>query len=208
MTRAKIKSVFFAVLLLALLACEALAQSITAPSSFKVGDDTVYNLVSGSGTLVSVSGSDPAVVYVYVSSGLVKITSTSGLTAPSTHNSSQWTGNSSIAFSGSISDVNAALASLSVQGSGSTISIHALPSGGVYNATNDHYYVLSTVSNIGWSAAKAAAEGSTIRTSQGYLVTLTSADEENFVITNLNLSTSVVYSTAWIGASDIANEGT
>ena len=144
----------------------ALAQSITAPSSFKVGDDTVYNLVSGSGTSVSVSGSDPAVVYVYASSGLVKITTTSGLTAPSTHNSSQWTGNSSIAFSGSISDVNAALASLSVQGSGSTISIHALPSGGVYNATNDHYYVLSTVSNIGWSAAKAAAEGSTIRTSQ------------------------------------------
>ena len=182
----------------------ALAQSITAPSSFKVEDDTVYNLVSGSGTSVSVSGSDPAVVYVYASSGLVKITTTSGLTAPSTHNSSQWTGNSSIAFSGSISDVNAALASLSVQGSGSTISIHALPSGGVYNATNDHYYVLSTVSNIGWSAAKAAAEGSTIRTSQGYLVTLTSADEENFVTNHLNLPVT----STWIGASDVASEGT
>ena len=186
----------------------ALAQSITAPSSFKVGDDTVYNLVSGSGTSVSVSGSDPAVVYVYASSGLVKITTTSGLTAPSTHNSSQWTGNSSIAFSGSISDVNAALASLSVQGSGSTISIHALPSGGVYNATNDHYYVLSTVSNIGWSAAKTAAEASTIRTSQGYLVTLTSSDEENFAITHLSLATSGLYCGTWIGASDNANEGT
>ena len=212
MTRAKIKSVFSAVLLLALLASEALAQSITSPSNFKVGDDTVYNLVSGSGTSVSVSGSDPAVVYVYASSGLVKITTTSGLTAPPTHNSSQWTGNSSIAFSGSISDVNAALASLSVQGSGSTISIHALPSGGVYNATNDHYYVLSS-SGLGWSAAKTAAEASTIRTSQGYLATLTTEAEHDFVTTYAGLPNGVWDGTGYaistfIGGSDIANEGT
>ncbi|MEX0503535.1 lectin-like protein [Alphaproteobacteria bacterium LSUCC0719] len=198
----------FAVLcLFGILDATALAQSITAPSSFKVEDNSVYNLVSGSGTSVSVSGSDPIVVYVYASSGLVKITTTSGLTAPSTHNSSQWTGNSSIAFSGSISDVNAALASLSVKGSSSTISIHALPSGGAYNFTNDHYYVLSTVSNIGWSAAKTAAEASSIRSSQGYLATLTSADEESFVTNHLNLATSGLYNGTWIGASDIANEG-
>lgn len=208
MTRAETKSVIFAVLVSALWACQALAQSITAPSNFKVDDNTLYNLVSGSGTPVSVSGSDPTVVYVYASSGLVKITTTSGLTAPSTHNSSQWTGNSSIAFSGSISDVNAALGSLSVQGSGSTVSIHALPSGGAYNATNDHYYVLSSISNIGWSAAKTAAEASTIRSSQGYLATLTTSDEESFVISHLNLATSGLYSGTWIGASDIANEGT
>ena len=59
------------------------AQSANVPTSTTyVADTTIYNLISASGTTVSVSGLDPLKVVVSASSGTLKITTTTGLSAP------------------------------------------------------------------------------------------------------------------------------
>ena len=52
----------------------ALAQVANVPTSMVgVADDTIYNLISASGTTVSVSGLDPLKVVLSASSGTLKI---------------------------------------------------------------------------------------------------------------------------------------
>jgi hypothetical protein len=72
-----------------------------------------------------------------------------------------------------------------------------------YYAGTGHYYeFVSVPGGITWSSAQSAAAGKKLYGLQGYLVTITSAGEQNFVNTKLNGST------AWMGASDVAVEGT
>jgi hypothetical protein len=67
---------------------------------------------------------------------------------------------------------------------------------------SDHYYeFVSVPGGITWSAAQTAAAGKQLYGLQGYLVTITSAGEQNFVNTKLNGTT------AWMGASDVSLEG-
>jgi len=82
-------------------------QSVVAPAQIIVGDDSQYNLVSANGGAVSVTGFDPAGVRISVAQGNVRITTTTGLTAPGSATSADWTGASSIAFEGTLADINA-----------------------------------------------------------------------------------------------------
>jgi gliding motility-associated-like protein len=66
---------------------------------------------------------------------------------------------------------------------------------------NGHYYEYISSTGITWGNAKTAAEGLRYFGLQGYLVTLTSLDESNFVISKL-------LGQGWLGASDNATEGT
>lgn len=66
-------------------------------------------------------------------------------------------------------------------------------------------YVSATSPRVSWSSARDAAAASTFLGMTGYLVTITSQAESDF-ITNHMLET--VTSSAWIGASDAATEGT
>ena len=78
---------------------ETYAQSANVPTSTTyVADTTIYNLISASGTTVSVSGLDPLKVVVSASSGTLKITTTTGLSAPTGYTSGQWSGAREIAF--------------------------------------------------------------------------------------------------------------
>ena len=52
-----------------------------------------------------------------------------------------------------------------------------------------------------WKNAKTAAEGKTFNGLKGYLATITSAEENAFILSKLP-------STSWIGANDVATEGT
>ncbi len=79
-----------------------------------------------------------------------------------------------------------------------TISFSIAP--GTYNPANGHFYQFFQDSGITWTAAKAAADASTIDGLKGYLATLTSAAENIFAF-------SKTQSTGWIGASDAANPG-
>ena len=153
------------VLLLACLAGlpmgSAYAQSVSAPTQMVVVDDTQYNLVSSFASAVSVSGFDPVAVRVEVPQGSLRITTTTGLTAPPSASSSDWTGASSIYFEGALVDVNAALASLEIRGSGQTISL-AAHHGYIYGAsTGSSYEIVTNAKN--WHSAKAEAETRTLK---------------------------------------------
>ena len=78
-----------------------------------------------------------------------------------------------------------------------TISLNnALPYSG-----NGHYYEFKTSSGITWTNAKTAAEGLNYFGLKGYLVTITSVEENAFCASKLS-------GQGWIGATDEAVEGT
>ena len=65
---------------------------------------------------------------------------------------------------------------------------------------NDHYYEFISTP-VTWDTALAAAAGSSHLGLTGYLATITSADEQTFIFTN------VTSSLAWLGGSDRTAEG-
>ncbi|MEA2088325.1 MAG: Ig-like domain-containing protein [Patescibacteria group bacterium] len=180
------------------------AATITMPSTLEA-DTTSYVLLSSSGTTSSVSGfSTDLIITLSVTSGTIKITTSTGLTAPTGYGSGDWTGSSTIAFEGSQTNVNNALATLSYQGSGSsstTLEASATPTGAAYNPDNGHYYKLSA-SGLNWDAAKIVASSSSFNGLTGYLATITSSSENDFVKSKVPQG-----SDAWYGASDAVAEG-
>lgn len=65
---------------------------------------------------------------------------------------------------------------------------------------NGHFYEFVEAKDISWSDAKAAAEARALYGMQGYLATITSAEENDFVAAKLA-------GNGWIGASDAGAEG-
>ncbi len=131
-----------------------------------------------------------------VGSGSLVMTTTTGLT---------FTGSpagSLVQFRGTLSDDNAALATLTyTRGSigSDTLRATIIEPGINYDSDNGHVYlVVSTVDD--WATAKAAADATSFKGAGGYLVTLTSAAESAFVVPLLT-------SDAWMGSSDAAVEG-
>ena len=177
------------------------AQSANVPTSTTyVADTTVYNLISASGTTVSVSGLDPLKVVVSASSGTLKITTTIGLSAPTGYTSGQWSGASEIAFEGTLSNVNSALATLQYRGAG-TITVSPTSSSILYySGTGNYYEFIST--NSSWTAAQSNANGKTYGSSTGYLATVTSAAEFTFIKNKAGLLNEI-----WLGGSDSGTEG-
>jgi len=73
------------------------------------------------------------------------------------------------------------------------------PANEFYNPVNQHIYALKTASAT-WTDADAAASASTRLGMNGYLTTVTSQSEQNFIQANAMFG--------WIGASDEVTEGT
>ncbi len=67
--------------------------------------------------------------------------------------------------------------------------------GDVYSNANSHFYKLN-VTTQDWQAAKLSAQSSSYFGMQGYLATITSANENNFIKSNMP------FSSAWLGGSD------
>ena len=185
--------------------------TVTMPSTLTT-DTTDFVLLSSSGTTPSISGyTGTLLVSAVASDGNIKVTSVTNLMQAagycdySSDNSSvpsQCTGNSltEIGFRGTQDDINNALATLSFKGDGAagspTITVAVTPAGTNYFSGNGHYYQLVT-GNINWINAKTAAEASTYEGLTGYLVTITSAAENNFIKNKIATNT-------WIGGSDDA----
>ena len=55
----------------------------------------------------------------------------------------------------------------------------------ILNPANGHYYDVVNSAGIGWFSAKTAALGMSHAGLQGHLVTITSAAEQNFIVSNL-----------------------
>ena len=68
-------------------------------------------------------------------------------------------------------------------------------------APNNHYYTY-VPGTISWFGALAGAAGLTLNGATGYLVTITDADENEFIKSNTTARN------VWIGASDQETEGT
>ena len=175
-------------------------------------DTTDFVLLSSSGTTPSISGyTGTLLVSAVASDGNIKVTSVTSLMQAagycgySSDNSSvpsACTGSSltEIGFRGTQDNINSALATLSFKGDGSagspTITVSVTPAGTNYFSGNSHYYKLVT-GNITWASAKSAAEASTYEGLTGYLVTISSEVENNFIKNKLATNT-------WIGGSDDA----
>ena len=187
---------------------------ISAPTNLYAIVASTTTAITG----VSVSGltaSDSYTVTITLNSGPsnsgFKISTTTGVTASTGYVLVADSLTSSTSFYGSQTNVNNALASLSYYsgagGSGPNIafSVGQTVAGIVYNSANGHYYLAQfggSYSAKTWTVAMTNAKATTYQGATGYLVTLNSAAEENFI--KANLSNSQNY---WIGASDSATEG-
>lgn len=167
-----------------------------------VGGTTVTGLTDGyiaiPGLTLAGTSSDPAIpVSLSVPRGQLSMTTTTGLTFTGSQTGT------SIAFQGSQSDLNAALATLRYRTTrAETVQLTAtLTSPGVvFFPGNGHMYeVINHGSSISWDDAKVAAEGLTKNGATGYLATITSQAENDYLLGKL-------IGDGWFGATDAATE--
>jgi hypothetical protein len=192
--------------ILFLLPITIFAQSISAPPgrTYQVstsGQDASGFVISGFTTqtlLTSISLVNPPAGTTF------NITTTTGLTAASGFTLS---GNKTrLVFTGTITNVNNALASLKIN-TGSTlgnvqISVATTenPTGYFYNGVNGHFYRPISQGTT-YTNARTLASQQTFKGQQGYLVTITSSDEDAFIYNN------VPQSQIWFALTDEAQEG-
>jgi hypothetical protein len=192
--------------ILFLLPITIFAQSISAPPgrTYQVstsGQDASGFVISGftaQTLLTSISLVNPPAGTTF------NITTTTGLTAASGFTLS---GNKTrLVFTGTITNVNNALASLKIN-TGSTlgnvqISVATTenPTGYFYNGVNGHFYRPISQGTT-YTNARTLASQQTFKGQQGYLVTITSPDEDAFIFNN------VPQSQIWFALTDEVVEG-
>lgn len=173
------------------------AASFTGGSNVSGAPNTTISItdlqVTGAGT------GDTVPVFLYVPNGSLSMTTTTGLT---------FTGASSgqrLYFSGTLTDVNTALATLKYTHSSTgtfTLEASIIGSGQIYDPSTQHIYeVVNNGSAITATAARSAATASSINGVSGYLANITSSDENSFVAARISQD-------GWFGASDSGTEGT
>jgi len=183
------------------------SQTVSAPESKSFTPSTIgqdgsgFSLSGFSSTatlLASISLVNPPTGTTF------NLTTTTGLTAASGFTLS---GNKTrLVVTGNQTNINNALSSLKVN-TGSVkgnvqISVAATvnPTGFFYNGTNGHFY-RPISSGTTYTNARAAALNTSFKGQQGYLVTITSADEDQFIFNN------VPQSNIWFALTDEVTEG-
>jgi hypothetical protein len=186
----------------------SIAQSITQPLSKKFELNVSGQACSGF-VLNGFTSTDillASIGFINPPAGTTfNITTTTGLTPASGFT---LTGNKArLVFTGTQANINAALATLRIN-TGATagsvqISVSATvnPPGYYYNPINGHFY-LPVTPGASYTAARAASLLTTFKGQTGYLLTLTSADEDAFIQAN------VPQSNIWFAATDEVKDGT
>ena len=195
------------IILLLMLSTFGFGQTILSPDPKSFTQSTIGQ--DGSGFVLSGFNSTETLLtsisLVNPPSGTTfNLTTTNGLTAASGFT---LTGNKTrLVVTGTISNINNALSSLKIN-TGSTIgniqlSVAATinPTGYFYNGVNGHFYRPISAGNT-YTGARAAAELTTFKGQKGYLVTITSADEDAFIYNN------VPQSQIWFALTDEVSEG-
>jgi hypothetical protein len=195
------------VIFLILLSNLGFGQSVTAPDpkSFTVNtanqDASGFSLsgFNSTATLLCAIGlpTAPSGTTFYIST-------TTGLTAASGFTLS---GNKTrLVFTGTMANINTALATLKVNTTATAgnvqISVSATvnPTGYFYNPSNGHFYrPISTGAT--YTNARTLSSQQTFKGQQGYLVTITSSDEDAFIFNN------VPQSNIWFALTDEVTEG-
>ena len=181
----------FFIIILLFLVTGAYGQQVNAPEakSFTVntaGQDASGFSLSGfssTATLLCAIGLPTA-----PSGTTFYMTTTTGLTAASGYTMS---GNKTrLAFTGTMANINAALATLKVNTTGTSgtiqlsVSATVNPTGYFYNPSNGHFYRPISTGQT-YPNAKTLSSQQTFKGQQGYLVTITSADEDAFIFNNV-----------------------
>lgn len=135
-------------------------------------------------------------VKLLVSNGTLSFGSTTGLTFTGGQSGS------TLNFSGTVADINAALQTLMYTRNNvgtDTLEISLVQQGEVFFADNGHLYKFISGA-ISWNSAVTAAQNQTAYGVPGYLATIMSQAENEFVADRLQ-------GDGWMGASDAAQEG-
>jgi len=198
---------FIFVLLFSLLTMIGFGQSVTAPEPKSFTINTANQDASG----FSLSGFNSTATLLCAiglpqapSGTTFSISTATGLSPASGFN---FVGNKTrLVFTGTMANINAALATLKVNTTATAgtiqISVSATinPTGYYYNPTNGHFYrPISTGAT--YSNAKLLSSQQTFKGQTGYLVTLTSSDEDNFIQQN------VPQQNIWFALTDEVTEG-
>jgi hypothetical protein len=181
-------------------------QSVSAPDSKSFLQSTIGQ--DGSGFVLSGFGSTETLLasisLINPPSGTTfNLNTTTGLVAASGFTLS---GNKTrLVVTGTMANINTALASLKVN-TGSVrgnvqLSVAATinPTGYFYNGVNGHFY-RPIATGATYTNARAASPLTTFKGQKGYLVTITSADEDAFIFTN------VPQSSIWFALTDEVSE--
>lgn len=142
------------------------------------------------------AGSTVIPVKLLVTNGSLQMTTTTGLTFTG------GTTGSVLYFSGTVDNINTALATLLyTRGSAGTdtLEVSLVPYGEVFFADNGHLYEYISSTQT-WQGANTAASGLSKYGATGYLATITSQNENDFVAARLS-------NAGWMGASDSGSEG-
>lgn len=177
---------------------EAISAGSTATTELKTATS-----ISG----ITINGTDNSTVPVKLltTNGTLSMTTTTGLTFKDVNGntlSNPQTG-STLYFSGARSDVNAALVTLKYLRNTTgtdTLEISLVNPGEVFFSGTNHLYEYVS-STLDWNGAKNAAAARTKYGATGYLTTITSQAENDFVSARL-------VNAGWMGASDVTTEGT
>ena len=182
------------------------SQGITAPNSLTIESNRT-NVDAGDFVISWPNNTDQILVSVsldYHNGSSISFPSNSGLTLNTGYSS--WTGVTSVVFYGTRDNINTALANMTIStGSFKTairinIEITAFDTNYKYNPENKHFYryISGTVS---YATAKSNASTYTFKGKTGYLVTITSQSEQDF------LSNNISGNNIWFALTDVATEG-
>ena len=197
----------YLVILFLLICSSVMSQSITSAPARIFQNNT--NSQDASGFILNGFNSSDVLL---ASVGLVNppagttfsITTSTGLSFATGYNS--WTNRTRLAFTGTMANINNALNSLKINTGGTlgnvqiSVSATVNPVGFYYNPTNGHFYRPISTGNT-YTGARAASLLTTFKGETGYLVTITSADEDAFIFNN------VPQSQIWFALTDEASEG-
>ncbi len=184
-----------------------LGQSISAPAPLSI-EANATNVDAGNFVITWTNTTDNILVSLSLDfhvGATITFPTTTGLTLNTGYTS--WNGVSSIVFFGNQTNVNNALAAMTISmGSVKTavkISLEATAydANYQYNPVNKHFYRYIN-GNITYASAKTNAANVSFKGKTGYLVTITSENENNFI--NNNVSGSNI----WVALNDVITEGT
>jgi hypothetical protein len=184
------------------------AQGITAPAPLTI-EANASGVDAGDFVVSWANNTDNLLVSVsldYQSGATLSFPTTTGLTR--NYGYSTWTNITSIVFYGTRDNVNVGLAAMTLSmGSIKTairinIEVSQYDPNYVYNPTNKHFYKYVSSSAITYSSAKSAASANSFKGKTGYLVTITSQSENDFISNN------ITGNNLWIAATDQVTDGT
>lgn len=180
---------------------------VSASATTNITGLSVGGLATGSTYLIAIAINNGP------SGAVLKLPTTTGLTARTgfSTGSNTFTSFTTISFTGLLASVNTAIAALQYI-SGSTtgsplikVTASSFDSNYALNGYNGHFYISNTtagLSNANYTDARATAKLQTYRGMSGYLTTITSSGENDFISSNIANASNI-----WIGATDELIEG-